>query len=504
MNPCRALLIVLALLGGLPAAAGDDAPPARLAVGVGKSLVVDSPVTLERISLANAEVAEAVAVNPREVLINGKAPGETSLILWQRGGGRVMYDVAVMQNPARVESARRQLSRELADRNVTLAFENDTAFLRGTVPDLVSAERAAAIAGTLGKVINLLRVEVPPPEAQILLRVRFANVDRAASSELGANLLSTGALNTYGAVTTGQFTPPKIDVQGRTASFTLADALNLFLFRPDLNLGATIKALENRRLLEILAEPNVLASNGKEASFVAGGEFPFPTLQGGGAGLGAVTIQFREFGVRIHFRPTITPRGSIRLEVTPEVSSLDYSNGLVFQGFNIPALATRRAQTEVELEDGQSFVIAGLLDNRVTDSLSKIPGLANIPLLGKIFQSRSLTRNNTELMVLITPERVKPIPAGTTPPQVANPIEFLKGGARQAPRTPGANVTGPIPAPARQQTLPVEQLREEHKAAPTPSLPPVQFVPVPVVPPPTPPANPGLTPTSPENSGTGR
>jgi pilus assembly protein CpaC len=225
---------------------------------------------------------------------------------------------------------------------------------------------------------------------------------------LGANFLSTGAGGTPGSITTGQF-PGMATNDGK--SFTLTDALNVFLFRPDLNLAATIRALETKRQLETLAEPTVPAINGKTASFLAGGEFPFPMIQGG-ASVGAVTIQFREFGVRLSFLPTVTPRGTIRLQVTPEVSSLDFANGLVFQGFNIPAISTRRVQTEIELENGQSFAIAGLLDNRVTESWSKIPGLGDIPLFGKLFQSKSRLKNNTELLIVVTPELVRPVPAG--------------------------------------------------------------------------------------------
>src|SRR5262249_54165278 len=194
---------------------------------------------------------------------------------------------------------------------------NDSVFLRGIVPDLTAADRAMAIASTLGKTVNLLRVNVPATDAQILLKVRFADVDRSAAQQLGINFFSTGAGNTPGSVSTGQFSPPtpQLSSSGNTSSttFTLAQALNIFMFRPDLNIGATISALQSRNLLQILAEPNVLAINGHSASFLAGGEFPFPTLQGGGAGLGAVTIQFREFGVRIKFTPTVPPRGSIRL-----------------------------------------------------------------------------------------------------------------------------------------------------------------------------------------------
>lgn len=390
-QPLFLLMLVFAALaaaltptleGQSPPGEGAQAPasagPRDLYVMVGKSVIIDSPVVIERVAVADGEVAEAVAATPREVLVNGKRAGQTSLIIWQRDGNRILFDLYVTENrwklEERLEAVRRELAQEVGEGAVTLTVEDGNVYLRGTVENLDAAERAEKIASTLGKVINLLNVKVPPVETQILLKVRFANVDRALSHELGMNLFSTGALNTVGGTTTGAFTPPRrTSVEG---TVTLTDALNIFLFRPDLDLGATIKALENKRLLQILAEPNLLAINGKPASFLAGGEFPYPTLQGGGAGLGAVTIQFREFGVRINFLPRVTPRNTIRMQVTPEVSSLDFANGLVFQGFTIPALATRRVQTEIELESGQSFAIGGLLDNRVTESLSKIPAWA--------------------------------------------------------------------------------------------------------------------------------
>jgi pilus assembly protein CpaC len=222
----------------------------------------------------------------------------------------------------------------------------------------------------------------------------------------------------------------------------------------------------------MLAEPNVLALNGKPASFVAGGEFPFPVVQGGAAA-GAVTIQFREYGVRINFLPVVTPRGSIRLQVTPEVSSLDYSNALQFQGFTIPALATRRVQTSVELESGQSFVIAGLLDNTITESLNKIPGIGDIPLLGKLFQSRTRTRSNSELMVLVTPELIRPIPGATALPDVRMPEQFMPGTAAAAPRSPGSGVTGAVPSPPVRKDIPLEEMLEiEKQRIATPASPP--------------------------------
>jgi len=199
--------------------------------------------------------------------------------------------------------------------------------------------------------------------------------------------------------------------------------LNLFLFRPDIHLGAVIQALQTKNLLQILAEPNLIAVNGKEASFLAGGEFPFPIVQPG-QGFTAVTIQFKEFGVKLKFTPLIEPNGNIHLRVVPEVSTLDFANSLTISGFTIPALSTRRADTEFELQDGQSFVIAGLMDNRVTNIVNKIPGLGDIPVLGNFFKSKSAQKSNSELMVLCTARRVSPNPQPPAGP--ANPLPFLE------------------------------------------------------------------------------
>jgi pilus assembly protein CpaC len=487
MALAAALWLSLAVQAQEPPAARD------LFVTAGKSLVVDSPVVIQRVSVANPELAEAIAVTPREVLVNGRTPGETSLIIWQQGGNRLIFDLNVRSSTSATEAVRRELSKELPGQDVSLSFENNTVFLRGTVKDLVGAERAAAIAATLGKTVNLLHVEVPPVDGQVLLKVRFANVDRAASSELGANIFTPGAGNTVGSTTTGQFAAPTTASvsRGVSTTFQLTDALNIFLFRPDLDLGATIRALQNKRMLEILAEPNVLAMDGKTASFLAGGEFPFPVIQGGAAA-GAVTIQFREFGVRLTFLPNITPRGTVRLRVTPEVSSLDFANGLVFQGFNIPAISTRRVQTEVELESGQSFAIGGLLDNRVTDSWNKVPGLGDIPFFGKLFQSRARSKNNSELLIVVTPELVRPVPADRLMPEMKMPVPFLEWGATAAPRTPGMEVTGSVPVKPPKEALPVEELIRSLRPAAEATAAPA-FAPSPAIPNP-PAAQPPSTP----------
>lgn len=440
------------------AAQKSDAPKA-LFVTVGKSILVESMLPIERVSVGFGDTAAATVVNPREVLLNGKTPGITSLILWEIGGGKLFYDVTVQASrfaaASRVEAVDREIKRELPGQDVDLSFENETVFLRGHVRNLVSAERAVSIASTLGKTVNLLYVDVPPPEPQILLRVRFATVDRTVNLDLGLNLVSTGATNTIGAISTQQFTPPQVST---TATATLSDALNIFLLRPDLNLLATIRALQRKSLLEILAEPNVLAMNGKQASFLAGGEFPYPTLQGGGNGLGTVTVQFREFGVRINFIPTITPRGTIRLQVAPEVSALDFTGGLVVQGFSIPALTVRRVDTEIELESGQSFAIGGLLDNRLTETIAKLPLLGDIPILGKLFQSKSRLRSNTELLIIVTPELVRPVPAGQKPPELDFPKPFSESHSGPHTRTPPVDVTGPAQNAPVYPAIPIETL----------------------------------------------
>ena len=455
----------------------EDAPPSlasilvqprpqSMTVTVGKSVLVNSPLPMERVAIGLGGCAEVQAVGLREVLLNGKAPGETSLIIWQEDGSKLLYDVTVQASSSatqsRLDSIRHEIEAELPGQDVHLSLDNDTVFVRGKVKDLTSADRAVAIASTLGKTVNLLYVDVPPAEMQVLLKVKFASVDRNLSDQLGANLFSLGAVNTIGSVSTQQFSPPVIPGAQNTnssTSTTLSDALNIFLFRTDLNLGVTIKALQAKGLLEVLAEPNVLTENGHQASFLAGGEFPFPVVQGStGGGAAAVTIQFREFGVRLNFIPTMTPRGSIMLRVAPEVSALDFTHGLNVNGFNVPALSVRKLSTAVELEQGQSFAIGGLLDNRVTEMFQKIPFLGDLPVLGKFFQSRSIQKENTELLVIVTPEVVRPMPKGMAPTELNFPAPFLEANTNGPLTTPGIERTGPVPPKLPYEAIPVETL----------------------------------------------
>ncbi len=404
------------------------------------------------------------------MLVNGKIPGETSLIIWETGGARQFFNVTVRPsayatNDA-LEGLRRQLRLELPGQNLKLSSENGIIFLRGTVKDLASSDRAMQIAATGGKVVNLLYVDVPPAEPQIMLKVRFASVDRTLEKQLGINVFSTGAGNVMGTVTTGQFSPPTVGIPtpGSNPIATVTSPLNLFVFSPNINVGATLEALETKGVVQVLAQPNLLASNGKEASFLAGGEYPYPVVQGvTGGGVGAVTIQFQEFGVRLNFIPTITPRNTIRLQVAPEVSSLDYANGITISGFTVPGIDTRKVNTEVELRDGQSFAISGLLDNRDTETFDKVPFLGDIPILGKLFQSMHRTRTNTELIVIVTPEIVAPIPAGVPLPKLHYPTKFLKPNSKIPMSNPGPEVTGAKPLPPAPPSISIEKLMDSMK-----------------------------------------
>jgi len=435
----------------------------ELSVVVGKSVLLECALPIERVALGLGGIAEAVAVSPKEVLVNGKAAGETTLILWEKGDNREFFTVVVRPGVTaandRLDVIRRELKSELPGQDVKVRGENGAIFLSGTVSDLTSSERAVQIASVGGKVVNLLNVQVPAAESQILLKVVFASVDRSKSKELGINLFSTGFGNVIGAVTTGQFSPPTILGDG-TAN--LSNDLNLFAFLPGMNLGGTLKALETKGLVEILAEPNVLAQNGRQGSFLAGGEYPYPVVQGGATGSGpTVTIQFKEYGIRLNFIPTLTPRGTIRLQVAPEVSELNFTNAVTISGFEVPAISVRRVRTEIELDKGQSFAIGGLLDNRETETFQKVPFLSSVPVLGKFFQSIDRTKSNTELIVIVTPQIVQPMPAGAPLPQPPFDQPFLPHSnvPMQNPE-PAPETTGHTQAPA---VVPVEKLIESMK-----------------------------------------
>jgi pilus assembly protein CpaC len=374
---------------------------------VGRSLVITSPSRIKRVSLADPAVAEALVVSPTQVLVNGKTPGGVSLLIWDETDQSQAFEVSVDID---VLGLSQKIHEVFPSEQVHIETSKDVVMLSGHISSAAVADKILEVVkNATPKVTSLM--EVPPAlHGQILLQVKFADVNRSKLSQFGINLLSLPGSKNVGTLSTQQYSPPQLTSSngGPGSGIGLSDLMNIFIFRPDINFAATIKALQNENVLEILAEPNLMTMSGKEASFLAGGEFPFPVLQSTGTGgAAAITIQFKEFGIRITFTPTMMPDGIIHLKVKPEVSSLDFSNGLVIQGFNIPALATNRVESEMDLRDGQSFAIAGLLDNRVTELLEKIPGIGDIPILGKLFQSRSVTKSKNELLIVVTPRLVQ-------------------------------------------------------------------------------------------------
>lgn len=441
---------------------------------VGKTVLVDCQYPITRVATGLGDVAVANVVSATEIMVDGKGPGQTSLIIWDSRGGRQFFNVTVRSNEYGVENqlaeVRRQLRTNLPGQAINVSLVNGSVFLRGTVNDLVSSTRAVQIASTAGKVVNLLDVDVPAAKPQILLKVRFASLDLTRSRDLGINIFNLGLGNAIGAISTGQFSPPTVSGQsasssgfgGAIGSAQIANDLNITTFFPGVGLGATIQALEQKGILQVLAQPNLVTEDGKQASFLAGGQFPYPVVQGGGAGTPAtVTIQFKNYGVSLTFIPTIMPDKTIRLQVAPEVSALDYSNEVSISGFQVPALTDRAVNTEVELADGESFLIGGLLDKSITQTFDKIPFLGDIPILGKFFQSQLKTQNNTELIVVVTPEIVSPIPAGTAPPELSYPLQFMPS-ATKTTHTPDAK-TAANTLPKAPATIPIEKLIESMK-----------------------------------------
>ncbi|HMJ22770.1 MAG TPA: type II and III secretion system protein family protein [Terriglobales bacterium] len=416
-----------------PQAEAQGAAPLRVLVG--KSLLINTTERLKRISVTDDAIADAFPVTPTQILVHGRAAGEVSLLIWDELERSRSFDLRVDVD---VRTAAEEEKRVFPDEQISVSPSRSAIVLSGHVSTEDVSKRAGMIAEAYSKnVVNVLTFG-PVGAQEVLLEVKFAEVDRSAFTQLGINVFAPGLGHTVALSQTGQFgsvqitnTAPTTTTSGGSTTTTttptaptvnISDFLNFFVTRTDLNIGAVIKALQQKNLLQILAEPNLIAVNGKEASFLAGGEFPFPIVQPS-QGFTAVTIQFKEFGVQLKFTPVIMPNGNIHLKVAPAVSTLDFANALTISGFTVPALSTRKAETEFELQDGQSFVIAGLMDNRVTDLYSKVPGLGDIPILGNFFKSKNAQRSNSELMVLCTARRVSPSTQPPAPP--ANPKPFM-------------------------------------------------------------------------------
>jgi pilus assembly protein CpaC len=464
------LLLALSISATLPAAGQPAQAPEEIKkvdLTAGRSTVLTTDFDITRIAVTNPAVADAVVVQPREVLIDGKAPGTVSLIIWGTGL-RQQYDLVV--KPA-VTNLEQQLQALFPGEDLRVNVTEEAIILTGQASSNEVVLRAGEIAqssSSKAKVVNMLQLPGGATSQQVMLQVRFAEVNRRMLSELGVSLFTSGIgfHNTWMRSTTQQFSAPGFeelavektgdDISKISGKLTFSDFLNLFVLSAEYDIGAAIRALRQTGAFQSLAEPNLIAYNGQEASFLAGGEFPVPVVQGA---TGTVTIQFKEFGVRLNFKPTIAG-DVIRLKVRPEVSALDFANGVSLGGFRVPALTTRRAETDVELRDGQSFAIAGLLDNLSQDDRAAIPILSQIPIIGHLFKSKAERAERTELMVLITPRLVRPLDPDEVPPLPTQPKKFLPpgedlgeklkggGGAVDAPR-----VKKPVPAPGKEQDL---------------------------------------------------
>ena len=401
----------------------NQADPLTLHLIVGRSLVIDTPDRLRRVYVANPAVLDSLTSSPNQIVLTAKLAGTSSVVLWSESGRSQLYTVLADLDVSDLEES---LAQALPGDRVEVKAAQGRVCLSGVVGSDEAADEAVRLAATYSKeVVNSLVID-PRHIPQVELKVRIAEVDRSKFDEFGLNFFSVG--KNAGAVTTGGYTPPSFPQVGAGVTQTLIqDALNLFYFNADLNLGVTLRALQDKGILQVLAEPNLTTVSGRAAKFLAGGEFPYPVIQGSNGGFTSVTIQFRPYGVQLEFTPYVHPDGSIRLRVNPEVSALDYTNAVKISGYTLPAISTRKADTEIELKDGQSFAISGLLDNRITDSLSKIPGISEIPILGQLFRSKNLNHSVTELIVIVTPTVVDPLntPAIKAPATPKWPVPFL-------------------------------------------------------------------------------
>lgn len=444
-------------------AVGAELEATPVSLLVGRSTVIDTGSPIARVSLTSADIADALVTSPSQLLLNGKTPGTISMFVWHRAGGLKRYEVAVQRDLAKLQG---QLTELFPSQEVEAHSNGRQIVLKGTVPDKDMVARVIDVAaGYVEKrddVVSLL--QLPAVQAarsnQVLLRVRFAEVSRSAMTELGVSFFTgpTGIKNTLGRVGTQQFPSANFSeiewgknsddfgapVTSASGKFTFSDFLNFFVLSERYDLGMLVRALQNRGLFQSLAEPNLVAESGKEASFLAGGEFPIPVAQGSGANIG-VSVQFKEFGVRLSFTPTVVGE-RVHLKVRPEVSVLDFNNAIVFSGFRIPALTTRRTETELELNNGQTFAIAGLLNNSMTQTLSKVPGIGDIPVLGYLFRSKAARKDQTELVVMITPQILPQNSTGVTDqlPRLQEPYLPRLPEEESLPTQPPA-FTGPRP-----------------------------------------------------------
>ncbi len=406
-----------------------EAIPINVLVGQSRVINFDRPIG--RFSISNPDIAEAVMVRPDQVLVNGKGFGQVNFIAWEKSDSKfIVFDVFVRANLSLIDSQIRAL---FPRDDIRLSQANGSVVLSGTVSDPSTVAQADSVVQAAGfKTVNMLASPVKAA-TQVQLQIRVAEVSRNKLRELGASFAYQGSPNSGGFISGGG--PGNVGEVAEGVIKNTFSAMNIFLMGG--NTFQMIRAMQTNGALRSLAEPNLIAMDGQTASFLAGGEFPIPIVQGNN---GSITIQFKEYGVRLNFKPTIIDEDHIRLELEPEVSTIDFANGVRFEGFVIPALRTRRARTGVELRDGQSFALAGLLDNSESRSLSKVPLLGDVPIIGNLFKSTQFQKQETELVFIVTADLVKPINRDDIPNMRG--IDGLKNGSPLGMEPKGEGISG--------------------------------------------------------------
>ncbi len=387
----------------------------RFEVTIGKSQVIDLKEPFARVSVTNPAIADVFVVTPNQILINGKSAGVTSLVVFYPN--RTIYFDLIVQTDVALLKER---LKTLAPRSeIEVQAAKDTIILNGSVSSEDLIEKAGEVAEIFApkKVVNLLKA-TDLKSQQVLLQVHVAEVSRTALNQLGFSARLLGSSFQGGAWPGSPIlglTPFGTLGDSASPNFLFSDLATFFLGSPSRNYAGIVKVLTERDLLRTLAKPNLITVSGKEAKFLSGGEFPYPVPQGGATGATTITIEFKQFGVQLVFTPLVREDGTISLKVAPEVSSLDFSQGLTIQGFNVPALLSNRAAATLELKDGETFAMAGLINNTVRRQIAKIPVLGDIPVLGALFRSTSFRNDESELVFLVTTHLVKPFAPGEGP-----------------------------------------------------------------------------------------
>jgi pilus assembly protein CpaC len=385
----------------VPPAINSTTSSDRLHITVGRSVMLTSATPLRRIYVGNPAVLQTYTSGSSEIVLTAKTAGVSSMVLWDDAGGHRMYTVSADIDP---EALRASFNAAFPVSSIHVETGEGKIFLTGSVASDAASDAALKMASLYAKdVVNSL-VVVPVHGKQVELKLRIVEVDRTRMNQLGINIFAGG--RTALATSTQQFGST---ATGSGSALTVSDPLNIFLYNSKLNVGLTVQDLEQKQILQVLAEPTLTTLSGLPAHFLSGGEFPFPVVQGGTGNSTAISIQFRPYGVKVEFTPTVNPDGSIRIKLSPEVSTLDFSNAVTISGFTIPALSTRQTETEVEIQNGQSFIVSGLLDHRTTEIMSKMPGIAEIPILGQLFHSKNFNHSVVELVIIVTATVVDPL-----------------------------------------------------------------------------------------------